>query len=192
MHHDCPVCFEVLYSVALQFTIHGLTLHHWRSNCKQHKTCSTYLSQQMTCLWCRVDIPFTRTVWRRWGNIYSELTQRALPSHLLIQFEICLRCSYTHTHRLWWQICLPPVLEIRLWHVQGVGKIRHWDCFYTNARTLSEQNGQFSSPLSYLFLFMERGDWILNDKTKPLMDTDCRFGSFATIAGRPRKCSSMY
>lgn len=84
-----------------------------------------------------------------------------------------------------WQICLPSLLQVCLWHVQGVGEVWHGDCCYTNAWIISKQIGQYL--LSLLCLCQNTPFW----KIIAECESYDRFGFSATTAERPLKCHSI-
>lgn len=75
MHHDCPVCFEVIHASFLSFSSWCNICSAWsKLNCKHDNMliCSIYSSQEMMWLFCHVVTLFTNTAWRKCGIIFSE------------------------------------------------------------------------------------------------------------------------
>ena len=141
MHHDCPVCFEVIHASFLSFSSWCNIYSAWsKLNCKRDNMliCSIYSSQEMMWLFCHVVTLFTNTAWRKCGIIFSECWHFFFFLFSFLTITLLLYNLTDHLHIVFFieQVCLPSLLEVCLWYVQGMGENWHGNCSYTYAGTL--------------------------------------------------------
>lgn len=103
-------------------------------------------------------------------------------SHTFLTVQIVYLCMLSM------QICLPSLLEVRMWHVQCVGEVRRGDYCHSNAAGVPEQKGLASSRI---ILASWLSTLYIIKFSVHCMVSICRFGFFAMIVERTQKCSFM-